>query len=232
MTLRLSIVQIFSAADAYVDDLEADRARWADFRNVPSNYAHRENEGQFDRLEKVCRKHGWQLDPASDLSPLLRFFRLLASCVAHRRSIASEALAACAVAEQTVAAIKRLEQTQLFGMLPLIPRVQAEALISLEPEHQFFCLAIVGHSIRCIDKQFRNWLGEDGVVYLAAYHTLLIDSPSVATDAYRDAAKVINHALSSRYNVQAIDKGEVSPILSQLGVWQKYVKRHATHYAE
>ena len=104
--------------------------------------------------------------------------------------------------------------------MPQLPQVESQNPIHLQPQHQFYCLAAVGHAIRHIDNQFRNWLGRDGLIYLAAYHTLLADTPSVATEAYKLPEKVINHALVTRYAVIDLDQFEVAPILSELGVWQ------------
>lgn len=228
--LRLSIVQIYSAADAFVTDLEADYDRWAGLRSLPSNSMLDESVDSSDRLEKVCLRFGWKLGEVSELSPLLRFFRQLRDCIAHRTSVASFALVETAADKQTIGAIQRLAQSKLFGILPRLPLVKAEEKIGLEPEHQFFCLATVGHVIRYVDSQFRQWLGRDGLVYLAAYHTLLADSPSVATEAYRGATNVINHALVTRYDVLALDESEIVPILTNQGVWQACVKAHAHHY--
>jgi hypothetical protein len=67
-SLRLSIVQIYSAADAFVTDLEADRSRWGNLKSLSSTSSLSENGDNVDRLEQVCLRFGWDLGPSWGLS--------------------------------------------------------------------------------------------------------------------------------------------------------------------
>ena len=75
--LRLSIVQIHSAVDSFVVDLEADYCRWADFASIHREFSQIEFEESDEHLEKVCTRLGWAFEPISVLKHPLRFFRLL-----------------------------------------------------------------------------------------------------------------------------------------------------------
>jgi hypothetical protein len=72
-----------------------------------------------------------------------------------------------------------------------------------------------------------EFLGVQGLVYLAAHHALLSEN-RIQTGARRSPEQIINLVMTERCQVQLSDKFEVIGILKEIDLWnecrQKYSK--------
>jgi hypothetical protein len=91
------------------------------------------------------------------------------------------------------------------------------------------------HAVLAVDVCFRaasllnsklcKFLGRDGIVYMAAYHTLIDDDP-IATAARKSPEKIINHSLGERYRVLDLEPSEAVGILQRLNKWENCIQRY------
>lgn len=257
-TTLLGIVQVYSAIDDFCSSVSADVARWRSISSKrttsgpadanlmrassDSASADAEDEKNPDLLESLCHRHGWETAPFAAWRPVLKYFTLARNCIAHRSGIVSTALERCHDAElaaalkawprdkrQTNSAISVTTPAKR-GAPPTPPSAKVGTPLDLQPRHAIFYLDAAYRACNHVNSAFMSELGDRGMIFLAAYHTLLAMEPRVATEARNSPESVVCHALARRYRIPNTDAEEVIQHLKAVSRWKRCIERHGVLY--
>jgi hypothetical protein len=79
--------------------------------------------------------------------------------------------------------------------------------------------------------QLLSLLGEDGMMCMAAHHSLLSEKP-ILTAARDTAQAVLNYIVTDRYRVGLANRDEAVQVLSRMGRWKPYLRKFERLKAE
>jgi hypothetical protein len=225
----LGLVQVHAAIDDFVVSLEADLARWNDAQGIEreKNEA-TEDDDESERFEVLCRRHGWKTRPLGAWTPLLQFFRMVRNCVAHRSGMATRALANAARAPELAECLAKWGRR--VDSPPPMPEIAENSEIVIAPRHVILSLEAAQKASSYLNKCALDTFGDRGMVYLAAHHSLLTESPRVLSEAHTSPEAVVNFALSDRYKVRNVATKTTIEVLRDLGVWSRCRSRHSALY--
>lgn len=221
-TTLLGIVQIDSAADDMLSGLRAEYDRWLDFRNTERPRSNPVDEEREPAEVFYVDFLGGQASAFDRLRPVLRYFRFVRNCVAHRSSVASPALAVSSRAVSVAASLKAWPQRKTPGLPPL-PAFDTNRPIELLPRHAIFCIEAWYEAAVLLNRQLVLSVGVEGLIYLVARRVLFAEPPLPGLMAYKSAEAVIADACSNRYRAR-ISHRQVIEALKPLGVWKDCIK--------
>jgi len=92
--------------------------------------------------------------------------------------------------------------------------------IPLLPRHAVLAAEVCYRIALDINEKLRDSLGTEGLVYMAAYHSLFSDD-RLPTRGRRFPESLINLVLTERYRID-VDKKEVIAVLKSIGKWAEY----------
>jgi hypothetical protein len=184
-----------------------------------------QSENEPHSMITLMDQLGWSQEPIRYLLPLLKYFVVARNCIAHRSGRASSEMQAWSVDHHLLECIADWRTTT--GKRPAkLPVVELGESIPLLPRHAIFAAEVCYRAAKHLNEKCRDRLGVDGVVYMAAHHSLL--APKPIRVAGNTEARVIKHALGDRYFVQDLKDAdaEIIEILRRLGKWTECVRRY------
>lgn len=214
---ELGLVSAFSALDDFFDGVEAEIERWNSKiveveRMKPADCYDKADE----KVLTIYKKYGWDTNRIDKYIPVLKYFRFARNCIAHRNSKASPALTEYSGSSELDKEFSRNFKNKTISALPIFQR---DEKVVIDPKLAIFA----SHILRCICKDVNqillDFLGEDGVLNMAAQHGFLRVKP-VETDAYRTPEAIFNFILTDRYRVMLKDDREAINRASSLGIWK------------
>jgi hypothetical protein len=116
--------------------------------------------------------------------------------------------------------------------LPSLPKINFGHDIPVLPRHAILASLVCFRIAREINTGLLNHLGEKGMVYMAAHHTLIADDRSAISANTRSIQVVINQALSGRYSVYLKDDQECVSVLREIQKWALCRKRYNKLYSD
>jgi hypothetical protein len=216
---QMGIVQVSSAFEVFVSDVNAELARHEALNGKQSAPDEDESDGFF----ALCRKRDWGLAPIEDIIPLFEYFTIARNCIAHQSGRPNQQLIelheSARLADSIVSMSARLKRP-----IPALPKQDLCRPMQFLPRHAVLFSIVCNHLAHFANDKLVQELGVNGIVYMAAHHALLKDEPSFAV-VRKNPTKTINDTLFSRYRVKG--KREEAPIiLKGLNRWKQCVLAH------
>lgn len=219
---EFGLVGAFSALDDFFDGIEAEINRWNEKIDEEKKLVPREDCDKSDeKTLNIFNKYNWDKSEIEKYSPLLKYFRLVRNCIAHRNSKSSSALADFSRSECLHSVFsENFKNKTITGL----PKFNKEDEIIIDPKLAIFS----SHILRCISENVNNklikFLGEDGVINMAAHHAFFKDQPAVI-GTHKTAEAIFNFILTDRYRVTLDDNREACTKAKQLGIWKRCLSR-------
>ena len=227
-TTLLAIVQLQSAIDDFITSLDGDLSRWNSFLQKPAPPGTSNAGGQTqdpEQLEVFCASRGWSCVGFDGLRPVLRFFRFVRNCVAHRRAYASRGLVACRDSDELELALRNWnKRPAVHG--PTLPTLKVDVPIDLDPRHVILAIEATHRACAYVNSLARAEFGRDGLVYLAAHYGLLVEDPETFGGAYATPDAVVNEILVDRYHVASLSPDDTIKVLKRIGIWRRCLYSH------
>jgi hypothetical protein len=178
------------------------------------------NDGHVGgRLAPLVDKLGWDINPIAFLLPLFHYFTSARNCIVHRSARANEELVKYSQSPELSKCVAHWPVDR-GKALPSLPSVETNREIPFLPRHLILASEVCYRAAKQLNSQLTSFLGVDGIVYMAAYHSLLADEV-IPTNAKKSADRVINFVLDKRYRIQKPEAAEIIAILKRLGKWQR-----------
>jgi hypothetical protein len=235
---RMGIVRIHSAFEDYVVGAEAEHTRWRDFSSNGgsdrrgSKSRQRQTEAKIDDdakyAQRMCARTGLSATELETCEPVLRYFRAVRNCVAHRTARVSSELEEASTSPLLAKLIKTWPKRK-GAKPPPIAVYRVGKSIAVHPKAAILYLDAVRRCCNAIDRSLVGFLGPAGLAYCAAHHLFFDENRETLEVAYRKPNRGMNHVLTSRYNVIA-PRNRPMEELQRLGVWEKCRRRHARLY--
>ncbi|TVO80652.1 hypothetical protein [Shewanella algae] len=219
---ELGLVSAFSALDDFFDGVEAEIERWNSKLPTADKMLPVDSYDKADeKVITIYRKYGWKTNGIDKYLPVLKYFRLARNCIAHRNSKASPALCDYSISNDLEENFSKNFKNKTISSLPKFER---DEKVIINPKLAIFA----SHILRCICKDVNrvllSYLGEDGVLNMAAQHGFLRERP-VETEAYRTPEAIFNFILTDRYRVILKNDTEAISRASNLGIWKQCLRQ-------
>jgi hypothetical protein len=229
---QMGIVLVSSAFETFVTDAISEHSRYSGFCGKPTATRAQsiEDEESGDPLRSLYGSLRWDIQPIEYLLPLYDFFTLSRNCVVHRSGRANGAL----LHHRHSAILRKCLDnwpSRPGKKIPQLPPVEKGQDITFLPRHAILFSEVCQRAAIEIDSQLVRFLGVEGTVYMAAYHSLLADN-RVLLGARRSPEQVVNLMLTERCHVRVTDNYEVIAALKKLGVWSRCRSRYGSLYAK
>ncbi|MEI7283530.1 hypothetical protein [Pectobacterium carotovorum] len=215
---EFGVIGAFSALDDFFEGVESEINRWNEKLDEEKKMVPIDGYDKFD--EKVLNfysKYNWKTIEIDKYIPLLKYFRLVRNCIAHRNCKPSSALIDYSTSDFLDSTFSDNFKNNTIAILP---KFKKEEKVVIDPKLAIFS----SHILRCISEDVNNkliqFLGQDGVVNMAAHHGFLKEQP-VITDAYKSAEAIFNFILTDRYRVILDNNREASVKAKNIGVWRR-----------
>jgi len=166
---------------------------------------------------------GFKEDVLDSTEPLYNYFSKMRNCIVHRSGRATAELSEHAVSPRLTACVDEWKGPR-GKKLPALPTVTTGDDLALLPRHAILASEVCRRIAVDANAQLLNYLSENGVVYMAAYHSLLSERP-VLTAARNTPQAVLNYFLTDRNRVQLESRDEAVRILSRMGRWKPYLRK-------
>lgn len=211
-----ALVSLFSALDDFIVGLEADIARYEHSSGqVVPKFEVRDEAGEEPLLNTYVR-FGWDVAGIAELIPVLRYFRLMRNCVAHRSSRASKALSEHSKSESLRTAIAGLLERNTRAA----PEYEHRDEIFVDPTLSICCSDTIRTVAADCNRAFVRMMSEKGFLLLACGN--LKKRNSYGTAAYKSPEAVLNLGLVERYRVGLSDRYEAPKKAREFGLWKDF----------
>lgn len=227
---EMAVVRVFSAFDDFLTNLEGEHSRHLHHQGQMEPPDTENSQEEDERVLKMMDRCGWDPSEIDPCLPLLRFFRLVRNCVAHRVGRATQALVGEAASDDLKTCLEGWRRPEDDKKLPDLPGVTVNERIVLTPPHAILASDVCYRTAKCMNRRMCEWLDVDGVVAMAAHNTLLADDGLIVTDAYASAQAVIDRVLSDHHRVMDLDGVETIAVLRRIGLWERCKLRHERLY--
>lgn len=218
---QMALVLVTSAFEDFVSNVISEHSRYSGFsgQEPPSKPLLDQENDSRDPLRHLYSSLQWDAQPIQYLLPLYDYFILARNCVVHRAGRASDALVEKAGSGRLQDCLENWP-SRPGKKLPQLPQIQEGHDIPFLPRHAILFSEVCQRAARDINSRLLEYLGADGIVYMAAYHGLLADD-RIKTNARRSPEQIINLILTERCRASVPDKYEVIGILKKLNAWNR-----------
>jgi hypothetical protein len=228
---QMGLVRVMSAFEDFLTNVKAEHDRYANLplgTAVDSPKLPEDEDDSKEVLVRLFAQLGWDMKPIAFLVPLFDYFSIARNCVVHRSARASEALVEQAQSSALAACLAAWPSAR-GKKLPTLPNVEQSREIPFLPRHSILASEVCYRAAEYVNTRLASFLGESGIVYMAAHHTLLADE-RIPTAAKNSADRIVNYALAGRYRVVDLDPLESVKLLKQLDCWRKCLRRYEKLY--
>jgi len=221
---ELGVVSAFSALDDFFDGVDGEISRCNATIHTSKKLEPSINlESSEEKVLAIYNKYSWKTEKVDRFIPVLKYFRLVRNCIAHRSSKASPALVNYSSSSELVGNFSEYFESKTIAELP---RFCPHGIVKIEPKLAIFCSHILREITKSVNGELLAFLGIDGVLYMAAYHGFLKEKP-VQTDAYKTPEAVLNFILVDRLNVALSNNTEAISRAAKLGFWKKCIDQYS-----
>lgn len=210
---QVGIVRVFSAFEDFLVGAKAEFDRNAHLRGLEGARIASQD------LPVFYSELGWDDKAIKPLTPLFDYFVVIRNCIAHQSGRANGTLVELDVS-QNLKKCSRSWRSKRNKKLPRLPAVTLGTEIPLLPRHAVLAAEVCYRIALDVNEKLRESLGTEGLVYMAAYHSLLSDD-RIPTRGRKLPESLINLVLTERYRID-LDKTEVIAILKSIGKWAEY----------
>lgn len=215
---EFGVIGAFSAFDDFFEGIESEISRWNEKIDENKRLVPVDDCNRFD--EKVLNfysKYNWKTNEIEKYIPLLKYFRLVRNCIAHRDGKSSSALSDYSRSNLLDSVFHENFRNKTITTLP---KFKKEEKIIIDPKLAIFSSHILRYISKDVNNNLIQFLGEDGIVNMASYHAFFKEQP-VLTDAYKTAEAIFNFILTDRYRVILDNNKEASKKARTIGVWKR-----------
>lgn len=221
---QMGVVRIVTALEDLCVGLKAEHDRYAQAKGalVKSDH-HSQIDDEGISPPKLYAELSWNKGILQTVGPLYEYFSKVRNCVVHRSGRASKELNKYAGSSQLAQCVNTWQGPRQ-KRLPSLPTVSIGNDLPLLPRHAILASEICRRIAVDANKQLIDYLGMEGVAYMAAYHSLFSDSPML-TNARNSAQALLNTILTNRYRVKLEYREEAVQALGRLGKWKPYLRK-------
>jgi hypothetical protein len=216
---QLGLMQIFAAFEDFLTGIRAeyDRFEHATFQkgSIDSVDAQEDDIG----LRKLCSHVKIPISSLNAILPIFDYFLLVRNCMAHRSGRANLTLANQSSSQGLLDALDGW-QLRPGRKLPEFPQIVQGKQISIQARHTIFAGIVCRALAQPINDHLLAQIGSKGIVFMAAYHSLLLEEPIVKARR-KDAEAVVNEVLDGRYRVRMDGPHEALRALKELNRWKE-----------
>jgi hypothetical protein len=166
---------------------------------------------------------GWKRDVLDGVEPLYEYFSRVRNCIVHRSGRATRELRRYSTNSRLLACVSGWNGPR-NRRIPALPAISDGSELALLPRHAILASEVCRRIAVDANDKLIEYLGEDGIVYMAAYHSLLSERP-IITEARNTAPAVLNYLITSRYRVRLNNRDEAVQVLSRMGRWKPYLRK-------
>jgi hypothetical protein len=169
-------------------------------------------------------------DTLNRVEPLYEYFVKVRNCVIHRSGRASSELHRYASQPKLRACVEGWEGPRA-ARIPALPAIILGEEIALLPRHAILASEVCRIIARDANRQLVDFLGENGMISMAAHHSLLAEN-RIRTAARNSPQAILNYLTTDRYRIGLASTDEAVRVLSRIGRWKPYLRRFERLKAE
>ena len=225
---QIGLMRIFSAFEDFLNGIRAEYDRFRHvtvWKNSTLFVAGPEDD---IGLRQLCTHIKMPISSLQGPLPIFDYFVVLRNCLAHRSGRASHALVTQSSGQGLRDALEKWP-VRRGRTLPELPQIGYGKQIPLLARHAIFAGLVCRQLANSINNYLVTILDAKGIVFMAAYHSVLSEEPIVNT-ARKDTEAVINEILSGRYRVRLNGRHEAMNILKGLDRWTECQLRFSQLY--
>jgi hypothetical protein len=221
----MGIARVMSAFEDLMVRVDAEHDR-ASFLMPPSEQhktaASNTDDQTETKLKHFCGRLGWDTKPVLAFLPLLEYFSVARNCIVHRSGRASPVLVMLAQSSELMRSHTDFP-TRTGTKLPKLPSVSIDRETQWLPRHAVLASAVCYELAKYLNTRLAQAIGHRGMVYMAAYHSLLAEE-RIPTGARRSTEVVVRHVLVDRYRAKDVSLAEVIATLRDIDKWRVCLK--------
>lgn len=212
------VVSAFSALDDFLTGIEADisRAEAAGLSVVRLEAC--QSDGADDSVEKTYARYNWDRKGVENLLVLLRYFRLIRNCIAHRSSRCSEKLAEFSREES----LKRELTPHLPSVMASLPIFETGGLVEFPSEFAITCSDVIRRVAADMNAKYIMLLGEKGFLVNVMNYAKKSDE-FWDSGATRNVEAMLNQPLVVYYRVILSDRLDAVASMKKYGLWKEFL---------
>jgi hypothetical protein len=214
---EIGLMRMFSAFEDFLNGTKAEFDRAEAILHGRTSTAVKSDVRDIG-LRKLCDTIRLSLATIDGALPLFDYFLCTRNCLAHRGGKANQELVKLSHSSELLSAIAGWP-VRKGATLPQLPQVALGKRVVLQARHVIYAGFVCRAIGQVINNHLVGYLGDKGMVLMAAHHALLVDDPIVRAHR-RDGEAVVNDFLCSRYRVRMDGDHEAQKILRGLGRWQ------------
>lgn len=175
-------------------------------------------------LMKLCKGCGWDITAYDAFIEIFLFFHQVRNCIVHRNGRITSAVAE-SIANQDFMEKWALVSTPRRTKPMALPAIVKDRL-TLLPRHVVLFSSVCHKLASVLNELLRDFATEEGLLYMAVYHSLLLDMHVEWGPSARSAEAVINWALTYRYYVKEVTTSKTIAALKAADLWDKCQERY------
>ena len=220
---QMGLVRVTSAFEDFLLSVDAEIQRFWHLRNPDYETVPRDGV----QLETLYKQLGLATARLKRLLPLYDYFVLVRNCVAHRSGRASQYLIEASSEPSLEASWKQLQGAS-ERTIPKLPEVKFNRQIKFLPRHAILASELCYVIAKDVNSGLVQTLGEPGMIYMAAHHSLLADD-RMETSRFRSPENAINYCVFGRYRIRG-NAVEPIQILKGIEKWAECRRRYTELY--
>lgn len=221
---QMGVVRVITALEDFCVGVKAEYDRYTQIQSAPAESDHSsEIDDEGISPTKLYAELAWNKGILDTLSPLYEYFSKVRNCIVHRSGRASKELNKYAGSSRLAQCVNAWHGPRK-KKLPPLPTIAIGNDLPLLPRHAILASEICRRIAVDANEKLLNYLGAEGVAYMAAHHSLLSDHP-MPTSARHSAQGILNAILTNRYRVKIEYREEAVQALGRLGKWKTYLRR-------
>ncbi|EDY21067.1 hypothetical protein CfE428DRAFT_1360 [Chthoniobacter flavus Ellin428] len=229
--VEMAIVRVDSAMEDFLVSTDAEMSRWVAHRSHGKEQRKATtvvNEAADDYstlpLVKLWNACGWKSKPTEELVAVYQFFHRARNCIAHRNGRMTGELAKSLSDPDFAKKWKKVNTPRGTPSMPL-PNISGDRVI-LRPRDVILYSGVCRKLAAEVSSLLLNDMGEKGLLYMAAYHSLLTDSPTPWGNSARGPEAVVNWALTHRLHARDVSASKTIASLKSAGLWERCRDRY------
>jgi len=228
---QMGVVRVVTALEDFCVGVKAEYDRYAQIQGTPvesKNNSEVDDEGISPT--KLYAELAWNKEILDTLDPLYEYFSKVRNCIVHRSGRASKALNKYAGSSRLTNSVNAWQGPR-NKKLPSLPTITIGNDLPVLPRHAILASEVCRRIAVDANEKLLNYLGVEGIAYMAAHHSLLSDTP-IATNAKNSAQAILNWILTNRYHVRLDYREEAVQALGRLAKWRPYLRKFERLYGK
>jgi len=167
-----------------------------------------------------------------EVLPLFHYFRRVRNRIVHSNSWAGEGLEDYSKSDELRKAVATWDNTYCQRPSPRLPAIHSDQRLSFLPRHVIMVSTICYEFAKAIDRAFVQRLGEDGIVRMALYYSLVAPEHPTRSATHKRPEAPLGNFLYARFGAVDFSRDSLLARLRELGLWEATVSLHRMRYPE